>query len=125
MILDTNAISALLAGDTDLAEVLDVESRHHLPVIVLGEYRYGLLSSRHRKKLEKLLAELVSESWIISPDEETSLVYAQIRHGLKSSGKPIPENDIWIAALACQHDLHIVSRDVHFDHVPQVKRIVW
>jgi len=125
MILDTNAISALLDGDTALQTVLDAADRHHLPAIALGEYRYGLKSSRHRQKLGALLDELEAESFAVNLSAATARHYADIRSELKLAGHPIPENDIWIAALGRQHRLAIVSRDEHFDAVAGVRRIGW
>jgi predicted nucleic acid-binding protein len=125
VILDTNAVSALLAGDKQLGRKLSTADHHHLPLIVIGEYLYGLLASRKRTKLQPLLTRLEAESIILGIDRETSDWYATIRHDLKNRGQPIPENDVWIAALARQHALEIVSRDPHFDHVDKVRRIGW
>ena len=125
MILDTNAVSALLDGDNALQTVLAVADRHHLPAIALGEYRYGLKSSRQRTALAPLLDELEAESILVALNSATARHYADIRHELKSAGRPIPENDIWIAALARQHRLPIVSRDAHFDAVSGVRRVGW
>jgi predicted nucleic acid-binding protein len=125
MILDTNAVSALLAGDKSIKQALGVAERHHLSAVVLGEYRYGLRSSRHRHALEALLDELESESLSLVVDGATARHYADIRDELKVAGRPIPENDIWIAALARQHRLPVVSRDAHFDEVSGVRRIGW
>ena len=125
MILDTNAVSAILAGDRQLARVLDHADHHHLPLTVIGEFQYGLLMSRKRKRLQALLGRLEAESILLCPDRETANWYAQIRHDLKKQGRPIPENDIWISALARQHTLEIASQDTHFDHVPRVRRVGW
>lgn len=125
MILDTNAVSALFVGDPELGKVLAVDPRHHLPVIVIGEYRYGLLASRHRSHLEKLLETLSRESFILQVEEATAEAYSQVRDDLRRKGRPIPENDIWIAALARQHQLPVVSRDDHFDYVPDLRRVTW
>jgi len=125
MILDTNAISALLDGNTALQTVLDAADRHHLPAIALGEYRYGLKASRQRQTLEALLDELEAESFTVTLNSATARHYADIRSELKLAGHPIPENDIWIAALCRQHRLPIVSRDEHFDAVNGVQRIGW
>ena len=62
---------------------------------------------------------------VLQVDEETSSHYAAIRLELKATGSPIPANDAWIAALARQHRLPIVSRDVHFDRVKDVERRSW
>lgn len=125
MILDTNAVSALLAGEPGLVEVLGPAPRHHLPVVVLGEYRFGLLRSRRRKSLEVLLDTLIEESLVLLVDEATTQAYARVRHELRGKGRPIPENDVWIAALARQHDQPVVSRDGHFDDVPGLRRLSW
>jgi len=125
VILDTNAVSALFAGDTGLEAVLANRERHHVPVIVLGEYRYGIKGSRSSAKLDLLLDHLESESDVLHVDPITARTYAEIRRELKTAGRPIPENDIWIAALARQHDLPVVSRDSHFDHVKKLTRVDW
>jgi tRNA(fMet)-specific endonuclease VapC len=125
VILDTNAVSALLAGDAALGEVLAEEERHHLPVIVIGEYRYGLLGSRFRVHLQGLLGTLVRESLVLLVDETTAETYSQVRDELRRKGRPIPENDIWIASLARQHRQPVVSRDGHFDDVPELRRVAW
>lgn len=125
MILDTNAVSALLAGDSSLGEALASEERHHLPVIVIGEYRYGLLGSRHRDHLQRLLEILIRESIVLVIDEATASHYSQVRDELRQKGRPIPENDIWIAALARQHQQPVVSRDGHFDYVSDLRRVEW
>jgi tRNA(fMet)-specific endonuclease VapC len=125
VILDTNALSALLAGDPALGQVLAGTERHHLPVIVIGEYRYGLLGSRFREHLQSLLEILIRESFVLVVDEMTAETYSQVRHELRQKGRPIPENDLWIAALARQHDQPVVSRDGHFDDVPGLHRLTW
>lgn len=78
LILDTNAVSALFVGDPALGQILAAEPRHHLPVIVIGEYRYGLLGSRHRGHLQGLLETLIRESIILLVDETTADTYAQL-----------------------------------------------
>ena len=125
VILDTNAVSALLSGDTDLAHVLEPSERHHLPVIVIGECRYGLARSRYRETLNVFLETLIRESLVLRVDEATTVHYAAIRNELREKGHPIPENDVWIAALARQHKQSIVSRDEHFDAVVGTERLGW
>lgn len=125
MILDTNAVSALFAGNNKLGKKLENSEQHHLPVVVLGEYRFGLMNSNKKRHLEYLLDILESESQILSHSLITAKHYAEIRQQLKKSGTPIPENDIWIAALAKEYNLEIVSIDKHFDYVKKVKRISW
>ena len=126
MILDTNTVSSLLAGGHDrLNAILQSLARHHLPLAVIAEYQYGLLALERPRRLQSLLRRLEAESAILYPDRATADHYAAIRHELKLRGRPIPENDLWIAALARQHSLEIVSRDSHFDHVEGIRRISW
>ena len=125
MILDTNAVSALLDGDPALETVLAGADRHHLPAVTLGEYRYGLKFSRQKRALESLLDTLEAESFPLGVDSVTARLYADIRSELKQVERPIPENDIWIAAIARQHQLPIVSRDEHFDWISGIRRIGW
>jgi len=125
VILDTNAVSALFAGDPALGEGLAGDDRHHLPVIVIGEYRYGLVRSRERGPLGRLFDLLIRESIVLPLVGETTEHYARVREELRRAGRPIPENDVWIAALSRQYELPIVSRDNHFDGIAGVNRLSW
>jgi len=125
MILDSTAVSALFAGEPAIAEVLTSVERHHLPVVVIGEYRYGLRRSSHQRRLLALLEAMIRESVVLRVDESTAEAYAEVRDELRTRGRPIPENDVWIAALARQHDQPVVSRDVHFDEVVGLVRVTW
>ena len=125
MILDTNGLSAVADGDPAIEPVLRQAGQVAIPVIVLGEYRYGVSQSRARRRYEQWLAEYLPTFRILEIDEETTVSYAAVRMELKSAGTPIPSNDVWIAALCRQHSLPIVSRDRHFDAVPGLKRLHW
>jgi tRNA(fMet)-specific endonuclease VapC len=126
MILDTNAVSDFADANQRLLNRLQQSAEDiHLPVIVLGEYRYGVKSSRLRAARESWLDELESTAIILAVTSETSRIYADIRHELRVAGQPIPENDLWIAALVRQHGLQLFSNDAHFDHVPGLERISW
>ncbi|HYB32871.1 MAG TPA: type II toxin-antitoxin system VapC family toxin [Steroidobacteraceae bacterium] len=125
MILDTNALSAFVNGDAEVGEVLRRHARAAIPVIVLGEFRYGIAESRHRVQYEAWLTAYVPQFDILPIDEETSSAYAALRIALKRLGRPIPANDAWIAALAIQHGLPVLTRDEHFDAVPNLDRVSW
>lgn len=125
MILDSNALSAFADGNEEVCRVLEGAPGHQLPVIVLGEFSFGILASRHREAYEAWLAERMQEFEILSIDGETAQHYADICEELRQVGRPIPQNDLWIAALARQHHLPVVSRGVHFDKVKKVKRHGW
>ncbi len=98
---------------------------HHLPVIVIGEYLFGLFGSVDRRRLNSLFQKLIGESFLLEVDVHTGETYAQIRFELKQKGRPLPDNDIWIAALARQHNLSVVSQDSHFDVVDGIRRMSW
>lgn len=125
MILDTNGLSALADGDLTLEPILREASAIALPVIVLGEYRYGIRQSRFRVRYEQWLAEAISSYEVLPVDQGTTQHYAEVREELKRKARAIPANDLWIAALARQHRLPVLSRDRHFDFVPGMKRISW
>ena len=125
MILDTNALWAAADRDSAALDVVAGAERLAVPVIVLGEYRMGIAQSRHRTEYENWLREWIVVVTVLNIDEETTLHYAAIGLELKRSGKPIPANDLWIAALCRQHSLPLLSRDHHFDVVKGLKRIDW
>lgn len=125
MILDTNALSALADGDPALKPVVMQASQVAIPVIALGEYRYGILHSRDQARYERWLAEYLRHFRILEIDETTTVAYSLIRSELRKAGTPIPSNDTWIAALGRQHSLAILSRDHHFDLVHGSNRVNW
>ncbi|MDB6155458.1 MAG: PilT protein domain protein [Chthoniobacteraceae bacterium] len=96
-----------------------------LSVIVLGEYRFGLASSRDGEPLGQLLDDLQAVVKVLPIDELIIQPYADIRQQLRRGAKILPQNDVWIAALGPQHCLPIVSHDQHFDLVDGVRRIGW
>jgi tRNA(fMet)-specific endonuclease VapC len=125
MILDTNALSAAADDDPAVVALLARADQVAIPVIVLGEYRYGIAQSRNQASYEDWLAGLLNDCMALEVNEPTTHYYAAITLELKRTGKPIPTNDIWIAALCRQHSLPLVSRDRHFDLVAGTKRIGW
>ena len=125
MILDTNALSAFVDGDPSVGNILRQQSRASIPVIVLGEFRYGIALSRHRAAYEQWLESHLWNFDVLMVNEETANSYAALRVALKQKGQPIPANDAWIAALAMQHRLPVLSRDQHFDAVPHISRQSW
>lgn len=101
------------------------QQRAAIPVIVLGEFRYGIAESRHRARYESWLEGALGRFEVLAVTEETAISYAALRVALRRSGRPIPANDAWIAALALQHALPVLSRDAHFDSVPDLQRASW
>jgi len=125
MLLDTNAISAWAKGDSALWSVLRPDRTWHLPSIALGEYRYGLLKSTRRAELERWLVQIEEACIVLAADATTARHYANLRLAIDNQRAEIPYHDLWIAALALQHNLKVVSRDTHFDSMAGIHRIGW
>jgi len=125
LILDTNALSAYADEQMSVFEALSTAKELALPVVVIGEYRYGIALSRRRDWYQKWLDEFVRDCRVLNIDEATTQHYADIRVELKRSGTPIPVHDVWIAALSRQHGLPVLSRDRHFDSVLRFSRVPW
>ena len=123
--LDTNALSDFAAGSEALGHALLPFRSLALPVTVLGEYRYGLHGSKRQARLNEWLLELLPEVRILEITERTTAVYARVRHQLRAAGTPIPENDVWIAAVAIEHSLPLASRDKHFKLVRGLEVLGW
>jgi tRNA(fMet)-specific endonuclease VapC len=125
LILDTNALSAAAEREPAALELVARAERVAVPVIVLGEYRLGIAQSRHYTAYKNWLQGWITAVTVLDIEEETTQHYAAIGMELKKKGRPIPANDLWIAALCRQHSLPIVSRDRHFDFVAGIQRIDW
>jgi predicted nucleic acid-binding protein len=126
MIVDTNALSAAADDDPAVIAILARADQMAIPVIVLGEYRYGIAQSRHRAIYENWLAGLLlRDCAVLDINEQTTQHYAEITLDLSRKARPIPTNDLWIAALCRQHSLPLLSRDRHFDQVTGMKRMGW
>jgi len=125
LILDTNALSAAADREPSALTVVASAATLAVPVVVLGEYRLGIAQSRYREEYENWLSEWIATVTVLDVDQETADYYATIGLELKRAGKPIPSNDLWIAALCRQHALPLVSRDRHFDWVSGLQRVDW
>jgi tRNA(fMet)-specific endonuclease VapC len=124
-LLDTNIVIALFAGDPAVSEPISFVGYAALPVVALGELAAGAMySTRVNENLKRLLA-FSDTVPLLHCNRETAFAYAELSVSLRRKGKPIPENDLWIAALAKQHDLTLVSRDMHFEAVDGITWERW
>lgn len=116
LLLDTNMYVAFKRGDGDAVELLRLADEVHLSSVVLGELLAGFAAgSRERRNREELTAFLESPRVRIDAvDEGTADFYGRIFALLRRKGRPIPTNDLWIAATALQHGLVLATRDDHF-----------
>lgn len=123
--LDTNRYTDFVRGDSALASVLEQAEDVQLPFVVLAELRAGFAAGNRGYDNEKVLRRFLSRPGvgILFADEGTTRHYAALYKQLRAQGTPIPTHDLWIAALVMQHDLVLVSRDAHFDSLPQLARI--
>jgi predicted nucleic acid-binding protein len=125
VILDTNALSAWAEGDRAIEPVLRSATEMMIPAVVLGEFEFGIRQSRHyRRYADWLHSNLVSVE-VVAIDRDVAHAYGAVRLELKKAGTPIPINDTWIAAIARQRGLPVISRDVHFDAVAGIQRVSW
>ncbi len=121
--LDTNAYSALLSDNNVVAEITREAIDIGLPIIVLGEINYGVLNgSRISENFSKLQGFLdTNRVSVLCVDEKTALIFGEIATELKAMGKPIQQNDIWIASLCKQYDYTLISNDKGFSNVIGLK----
>ena len=122
--LDTNRLTDLFRGDAALAELLSTCDEVWIPLIVLGEMKAGFYGGTERHKNETLLRKLLTRPTVdvLVPQRETAEQYARLFVQLRRAGTPVPDNDLWIAALALEHDLTLITRDRHFEQIPQLLR---
>lgn len=120
--LDTNRLVDVLRGDRELAYRLDCSARVYIPLFVFAEITAGFLGGsaqiRNQAALQRFLRQPTAE--ILLPDLETAEHFARLFVQLRRAGQPIPVNDLWIAALCVQHRLTLITRDRHFESIPQL-----
>ncbi|HET90630.1 MAG TPA: type II toxin-antitoxin system VapC family toxin [Chloroflexi bacterium] len=124
-LLDTSILIALFAGEVAVQESLAQADEIFIPSVVIGELYYGAWKSGRTKENVARVDELAAESAVLGCHSETARCYGRIKNDLRIKGRPIPENDIWIAAIAFQHDLVLATRDAHFDEIADVKVVAW
>ena len=116
-ILDTNIVIALFAGEQSVLDQLKDAAEIYIPSVVIGEMYYGAHKSSQTSNNLQRIATFVASNIVLACDAVTAFHYGNIKEQLRQKGKPIPENDIWIAAIAKQFDSILVSRDEHFSFV--------
>jgi tRNA(fMet)-specific endonuclease VapC len=122
ILLDTNRLTDLLRGDPALVRLVEQADEVWLPYVVLAEIKAGFLGGTRLSENIALLAALLAAGvTVLYADEQTVEAYARLFVQLKSAGTPIPDNDLWIGALALQHGLVLVTRDAHFKKIPQLQ----
>ncbi len=115
--LDTNAAIAVLNGETAVISKLKNVIQVFLPLPVVGELMYGALNSQHAEANLSRIEQLIQRSTVLVMGSETATLYARTRISLKQKGRPIPENDIWIAASRLEHRVTLITNDNHLQWI--------
>ncbi len=123
LLLDTNAYSDFVRN-LKWRGIISASPKIFVPLMVIAELRSGFkggnLFAPNEIQFERFLSQ--ANVSILSPDLQTTTYYASIFDTLKAKGIHIPQNDLWIAALAIQHGLWLCTSDAHFHHIPQLLR---
>ncbi|MCL0081480.1 type II toxin-antitoxin system VapC family toxin [Peptococcaceae bacterium] len=124
-LIDTNIIIALFAGEVGIREHLKQVEEIFVPCIVLGELYFGAYKSSRISDNLAQINDFALSSAVLSCDMVTAKEYGNIKNMLRAKGRPVPENDIWIAAIANQYKLILVTRDTHFDEINSLRLVRW
>ena len=122
LILDANAYSDFLRGNPIMARAVRDAQEVHLPLIVLGELLAGFAAGTRTQSNRETLARFMVQPRVhlMNPDEKTAQQYADLYKWLRDHGRPIPTNDLWIAAVVRQHRMPLLTFDKHFAGIPGV-----
>ena len=119
LLLDTNAYSALMRGHWEVVTRVREAQRVLFSPIVTGELLFGFrLGSRFEENSARLEAFLASPHVELVPLTRTTADrFARIAVALRIKGRPIPTNDLWIAAQALETGADLLSADAHFEEI--------
>jgi len=117
VLLDTNIVIALFAKEAVIQQRLAETEEVFVASIVLGELYYGARKSSRVEANIARVSTFAAANAVLVCDTVTAHYYGAIKNQLRAKGQPIPENDIWIAATARQHQLTLVTRDGHFQAI--------
>ncbi|MDE0088731.1 MAG: type II toxin-antitoxin system VapC family toxin [Candidatus Poribacteria bacterium] len=124
-LLDTNIVIAMFANEVNIEEERQYTGKVFLPSPVIGELYYGARNSDRPIENIARINRLTERIPNISCNLETARWYGIIKNQLRRKGHLIPDNDIWIAAIALQRELILVTRDAHFNEVESLHLEKW
>ncbi len=125
ILLDSSVIIAHFRGKIDLFQLTDPSEPLFMPLVALGELWKGALKSADPAKHQSKIAALLKTVAVLNPDSATAEHYARASVNLEAKGQPIPENDLWIAAVALELDMPLATRDAHFDRIDDLTVLKW
>lgn len=122
VLLDTNAYSNLLRGNTEILDYIKSSSHIYFSIFVIAELLAGFKGGTKENNNVEVLNNFLSKSKveIVNANYETANIFAQIKSELKTKGTPIPINDIWIAAHTIQTNSTLISKDKHFNNIDNI-----
>ena len=118
--IDTNIAIEILNGDLAILQMLSQFDTIALPVPVCGELLFGAKNSRKAQSNLTHYLAFINSCEILDAKLPTAQEYANIKLNLKEKGRPIPENDIWIAAICQSYGIPFITRDGHFSYIPSL-----
>ena len=124
-LLDTNIVIAYLNNEMLIIEKVESLDDIYISSVILGELYFGANLSSYKDKNFNRINEFLLESYVFDVTSQTAYEYALIKSKLKTMGKPLPDNDIWIAAIAQEHNMTILTRDKHFLTLDFIKTEIW
>jgi tRNA(fMet)-specific endonuclease VapC len=124
-LLDTNIIIALWANDALVRHELAAAGEVFVPIIVLGELYYGAQKSAWSATNIARIEDFAARSSMLVCGLTTAQQYGECKNALRAKGRPIPENDLWIAAVALQYSLTLATRDDHFKEIDGLTTVKW
>ena len=119
-LVDTNVIIRFFKGQTELFSLFDDMENLYISSITVGELMYGAELSKKSDFNRENYFCFCKQMKVLYPDLEIAKSYGKIKASLKEKGKPIPENDIWIAATCHAADLNLITADSDFDFIDQI-----
>jgi len=124
-LIDTNIIISLFAKDSQIHNRLSMAEEVFVPCIAVGELYYGAYKALKQKENLDRLEEFALNNTVLPCDINIAKKYGDIKNRLKEKGLPVPDNDIWIAAIAQQYDLTLITRDSHFEAIENLRCETW
>ncbi len=124
-LLDTNAVIAFINQSAPINAITSPNIIIYIASITLGELRFGAYKSSQVNSNLARVDKFADGRIVLACDALTADYYAKIRNQLRIKGRPIPQNDAWIAALAMQHSLILVTRDQHFEPIDALRLEKW
>lgn len=124
-LLDTNIVIGLFESDPEIESRLGEVEEIYLSVVVLGELQFGAANSAKAEANVQRVDHYAATNLIVGIDANTARRYGALKAELRRKGRPIPENDLWIAACALQHGLTLATRDRHFGYVDHLQTETW